>query len=150
LLPVQEACLALVWREGGQVFTADAGEVMQDDPDDPMRTAMRQMVGVFVELDRRTVVKRMRDGIRATSATGRHATGSYAYGYTGAGRGREHDAAPREDEQQAVRPIVQLRGQGASSRAIAATLDEEGLRPHKAEQWPPMSVRNVATREGCV
>ena len=44
---VQEAVLAEVWRMGGAVFTATAGEVLRDDPDDPYRTAMRQMMGVF-------------------------------------------------------------------------------------------------------
>jgi DNA invertase Pin-like site-specific DNA recombinase len=146
-LTVQEACLALVWREGGHVFTADGGgEVQQDDPDDPMRTAMRQMVGVFAELDRRTTVKRMRDGIRAKAATGRHATGSYAFGYEGAGKGRERDAAPRRDEQAAVRRIVELRAEGVPYRTIAETLDAEGLRPRRAERWSAMSVRNVAVR----
>jgi DNA invertase Pin-like site-specific DNA recombinase len=146
-LTVQEACLALVWREGGYVFTADAGEVQQDDPDDPMRTAMRQMVGVFAELDRRTTVKRMRDGIKAKAATGKHATGSYAYGYEGAGKGRERDAGPREDEQAAVRRIVELRAAGEPYRAIAAQLDAEGLVPRRAASWSAMSVRNIAMRE---
>lgn len=146
-LTTQEAVLALVWREGGRVFAADEGEVQQDDPDDPMRSAIRQMVGVFAELDRKTVVKRMRDGIKAKAETGRHATGSYAYGYRGAGKGRERDAAPRDDEQAAVRRIVDLRASGASYRAIAAALDEEGLRPRRAARWSPMAVRNVAVRE---
>ncbi|HEY8588523.1 MAG TPA: recombinase family protein [Naasia sp.] len=146
-LTVQEACLALAWREGGRVFTADAGEVQRDDPDDPMRTAMQQMVGVFAELDRRTTVKRLRDGIRAKAATGRHATGSYPYGYEGAGRGRERDAGPRGDEQRAVARILALREDGGSYREIAAQLDEEGLRPRRADRWSAMSVRNVAVRE---
>jgi DNA invertase Pin-like site-specific DNA recombinase len=50
-LTVQEATLAIVWRAGGHVFTADAGEVLRDDPDDPMRTARRQVQGVFGQLD---------------------------------------------------------------------------------------------------
>src|SRR5271157_2429172 len=37
---VQEAVLAMIWRAGGHVFAADQGEVLADDPDDPMRTAM--------------------------------------------------------------------------------------------------------------
>jgi len=43
LLTVQEAILAQVWKLGGRVFAADTGEITPDDPDDPMRTAMRQM-----------------------------------------------------------------------------------------------------------
>ena len=48
-LTVQEAVLALVWRDGGRVFTVEDGEVLEDDPDDPMRTAIRQMRGVFAQ-----------------------------------------------------------------------------------------------------
>ena len=146
-LTTQEAILALVWREGGKVFTSDTGEILQDDPDDPMRTAMRQMMGVFAELDRKTVVKRMRDGMKAKAATGKKATGSYAYGYEGAGKGRERDAAPRDDEQRAVERIMQLRSAGVPYRVIASTLDNEGLRPRKAAKWSAMSVRNIAVRE---
>jgi DNA invertase Pin-like site-specific DNA recombinase len=146
-LTVQEAALALIWRDGGTVFAADAGEILKDDPDDPMRTALRQVVGVFAELDRRTVVKRMRDGRKAKAEAGRKATGAYAYGYEGTGKGRERDAAPRTDEQAAVRRIAELRGAGQSYRQIAATLDTEGLRPRRAASWSAMSVRNVAVRE---
>jgi DNA invertase Pin-like site-specific DNA recombinase len=60
---IQEALLAIVWQLNGPVFAVDmGGEVPPDDPDDPMRTAMRQMAGVFAELDRRMIVKRLRDG----------------------------------------------------------------------------------------
>lgn len=42
----QEAILATVWAvRGHRVFTC-AGEVLADDPDDPMRRVMRQVVGV--------------------------------------------------------------------------------------------------------
>lgn len=47
---VQEAFLAAVWTHGGRVFLASGEEVPRDDPDDPMRTAMRQMMAVFSEL----------------------------------------------------------------------------------------------------
>lgn len=146
-LTVQESALAIVWRAGGSVFAADTGEVKQDDPDDPMRTAMRQVIGVFAELDRRTVVKRLRDGRAAKKAAGRHATGSYAYGYHGDGKGRERDAAPDATEQAAVSRIFELRREGKSYREIAATLDSEGHKPRRAANWSAMAVRNIAIRE---
>ena len=74
-LTVQEAALAIAWQAGGRVFTADTGEVLRDDPDDPMRTALRQVVGGVAELDRRMVVKRLRDGRAAKASTGRKVTG---------------------------------------------------------------------------
>jgi DNA invertase Pin-like site-specific DNA recombinase len=111
-----------------------------------MRTALRQVVGVFAELDRRMVVKRLHDGRAAKAAAGRHATGSYAYGYEGAGKGRARDAAPRTDEQAAVARIVELRSAGESYRSIAATLDAEGHRPRRAASWSAIAVRSVAQR----
>ncbi len=145
-LTVQEAILAMVWQHGGRVFTADDGEVREDDPDDPMRTAIRQMRGVFAELDRAMVVKRLRDGRKAKEAMGRKAVGTYAYGFRGAGKGRDRDATPDEDEQRIVRRIGELRAAGESYREIAAALDREGLRPRRAESWSAMTVRSIAQR----
>jgi DNA invertase Pin-like site-specific DNA recombinase len=129
------------------VFSVDGGEVHEDDPDDPMRTAMRQMRGVFAQLDRGQVVKRLRDGRKAKAASGRKAVGAYAYGTRGHGTGRERDAVADPVEAVAVRRIVELRQAGESYRTIAAALDAEGHRPRRAEQWSPMAVRNVALRE---
>jgi len=61
-LTVQEATLAVAWQADGHVSTADSGEVLRDDPCDPMHTALGQVVGVFAELDRRMVVKRLHYG----------------------------------------------------------------------------------------
>ena len=131
-----QAAFGLGDEAGGQV-----------DEHGVLATALRQMVGIFAELDRRTTVKRMRDGIRAKAAEGRHATGQYRYGYEGAGKGRARDAAPRTDEQAAVARIVELRTDGESYWAIAVTLDAEGHRPRRAAAWSAMAVRSVAQRE---
>jgi DNA invertase Pin-like site-specific DNA recombinase len=146
-LAVQEAALAAVWRLGASVFTVDSGEVHEDDPDDPMRTAMRQMRGVFAQLDRGQVVKRMRDGRRAKAAMGRKSVGAYAFGYRGHGAGRERDAVPDPIEQVVVNRIIALRRDAMSYRAIAATLDGEGHRPRRAQAWSAMAVRAVVQRE---
>lgn len=145
-LTIQEAILAHVWTEGGRVFAADQGEILKDDPDDPMRTAIRQMQGVFAQLDRAMATKRLRDGRRLKAAAGRHAVGQYAYGSQGIGKGRDRDAGPNEVEQAVVDRIVELRLEGASYRSIAATLDKEGLRPRRAERWSAMTVRNIVAR----
>ena len=70
------ACL-----EGGRrVFTLDAGEVQQDDPDDPMRTALRQMMGVFPQLERGMVPARLRRSKEAKRAQGGYLGGQVSYG----------------------------------------------------------------------
>jgi DNA invertase Pin-like site-specific DNA recombinase len=147
-LTVQEAVLQVAWQAGASVFTVDGGEVMADDPDDPMRTAMRQMAGVFGQLDRALVVKKLRDGRKAKAAAGRHAVGDYRYGTQGQGDGKMRDAVPNPAEQAVVSRIVELRQEGASYRVIAETLDAEGLRPRRAARWSAMSVRNIAERAG--
>lgn len=87
-LTVQEASSTLFWKLGANVYTADTGEVLPDDLDDPMRTAIRQVFGVFAQLDRAMVTQRLRDGRSAKAATSRKAVGAYPYGYRGAGKGR--------------------------------------------------------------
>ena len=144
---IQEAALAALWACDYRVFAADQGEIMPNDVDDPMRIAMREMAGVFAGLDRRMVVKRLRDGRKAKEAAGRKATGDYAYGYEGAGKGRERDAAPREDEQAALRRILGLRQAGQSYREIVSALEAEGFQPRRAAHWSPMTVRAICMRE---
>lgn len=47
---------------------ADHGEILPDEADDLVRTAMRQMTGVFTQLDRAMIAKRLRDGRRIKAA----------------------------------------------------------------------------------
>lgn len=145
-LTVQEATLAVIWRSGGRVFSTDGDEVLQDDPDDPSRTFIRQVMGGIAQLERAMVVKRMRDGRLAKAATGRKSVGAYAYGTHGEGKGRERDAAQNPAEADAVARILELRAEGASYRAIGETLDAEGLKPRRAERWNAMTVRAVCQR----
>ena len=147
-LAQQEGILAAVWAARAHAYAAaEGGEVHEDDPDDPMRTAMRQMRGVFAQLDRAQIVKRLRDGRRSKASEGHHAVGAYAFGYRGDGQGRKRDAVPDAEEQAGVDRIRVLRKAGQSYRAIAAVLDQEGIRPRRAATWSAMSVRNVAERE---
>jgi hypothetical protein len=45
--------LAQTWKYGGLALTADQGEILPDEP-------MRQMMGVFAQLDRGMTVARLR------------------------------------------------------------------------------------------
>jgi DNA invertase Pin-like site-specific DNA recombinase len=141
-LTVQEATLAAAWALGATVYSVDLGEVPQDDPDDPMRTALRQMVGVFAQLERGMITARLRAGRRLKAGRGGYAYGSPAYGQRA-----EHGAlVPDEAEQAALARIAELSAAGESLRAIAATLDAEGLRPKRADKWSAEAVRRVIAR----
>lgn len=146
-LTIQEAILAQVWSDGRNVYAADQGEVPRDDPDDPMRTAIRKMQGVFMELDRAMITKRLRDGQRIKAAEGRHWTGPYRYGEQQVVHGRQRDAGPNPNELRIIARILELREDGLSYRQIATSLDGDGIKPRRAERWSSMMVRNIAIRE---
>lgn len=143
LLTVQEAILAKVWQLGGKVFAADTGEITPDDPDDPMRTAMRQMAGVFAQLDRAMLVKRMRNGRAEKARRGGYAGyGSPAFGQ----QAKDGELVPDETESAVVARIAELRASGASLRQIAAQLAAEGSTPKRGGSWHPQTVARVLAR----
>jgi DNA invertase Pin-like site-specific DNA recombinase len=142
LLTDQEAALAIVWRSGGRVFTVESGEVLADDPEDPMRTAMRQMAGVFFQLDRAMIVKRLRDGRRHKAEQGRYAHGRPPFGWRAEGGELLEDPT----EQAALARIRELRGQGQSLRAIGAALEAEGHHPRRGQHWAPNVLARIIER----
>jgi DNA invertase Pin-like site-specific DNA recombinase len=141
-LTVQEAILAQVWRHAGSMFTSDSGEVARDDPDDPMRTAMRQMMGVFSQLERAMIGARLRAGRKLKAERGGFAYGSPPFGYKAEGGGLVEEP----EEQQALKRIRQLTSRGASLRTIARTLEAEGYRPKRANRWHPETLRLILSR----
>lgn len=148
-LTSQEAILSLIWREGGRVFTTEDDEILPEDPDDPVRDALRQIMGIFAELDRKTVVKKLRDARKVKAALGKKAVGQYKFGETGVGKGQERDAGPHDGERVAIDRIMELRTSldDLSYREICAQLDQDGIKPRRAAQWSPMTVRNIVLRE---
>lgn len=143
-LTVQEAVLAHVWDAGGRVFTIDeGGEIAEDDPDDPMRTAIRQMRGVFAQLDRSTINKRLRDGRWAKALAGGYAFGAPPLGY----KAHQRTLVPEEAEQSTLHRIEALRASGASLRAIADALESEGHRTKRGGvRWHPHTIARICRR----
>jgi DNA invertase Pin-like site-specific DNA recombinase len=130
-LSVQESTLGYVWRVGGRVFAVDMDEILKDDPDDPMRTAMRQVLGTFAQLEKSLVVMRLRSGRKVKAENGGYAVGRPPYGWRAEGK----ELVPVEQEQKVIKRVMELRGKGASLRGIAATLESEGHRPRSGEHF---------------
>lgn len=152
---VQEALLARVWLVGhAAVFTSlPPTEVMRDDPDDPMRTAMREMAGVFAGLERRMIAKRLRDGRRAKAAAGGHATGATPYGWRSGKRGPNNPngaLVPVPFEQAALRRMNELRDAGASTHQIADILIAEGHPTKRGGRWASATVSRILSRHSSV
>jgi DNA invertase Pin-like site-specific DNA recombinase len=139
-LVVQEAALAQCWKHGGRAFMADQGEILPDDPEDPMRTAMRQMMGVFAQLDRGMTVAKLRRGRRIKGELGQYAYGAPPYGWAA----HKKALTPAEAEQAGRARARQLRDEHELSfREIAAVLDSEELPPKRGGRWHPETVRRM-------
>ncbi len=146
-LIVQETVLAEIRRIGGEVFSTSPAEAsyLTDDPDDPSRKMIRQVLGAVSEYERSMVVLRLRNGRRRKAQMGGYASGAPAYGY----EARDGDLVELEEEQVTVKRIWDLRASGASLRAICSTLEAEGHRSkRRTTKWQPMAVKRVLDRLG--
>lgn len=152
-LTTQEALLAAIWSRGGVVFTSDGFEVPEDDPEDPMRTAMRQMAGVFAQLDRAMIAKRLRDGRKAKARRLAEAGKKYAWSHAPYGYVKDPDTGqllPDEgsEAEQTINDIVTLKGSGWTMRGIAHKLNEDGrATPSGRGTWSATQVMRILQRE---
>ncbi|AYN43365.1 hypothetical protein D9753_36055 [Streptomyces dangxiongensis] len=133
-------------KHGSRAFIADQGEILPDDPEDPMRTAMRQMMSVFAQLDRGMTVAKHRRGRRIKGKKGQ-----YAYGAPPYGRQAHKKELTEEEMEQAGRARARARARARqlrdeeqlSFREIAAVLEAEDIRPKRGERWHPETVRRL-------
>lgn len=136
----QEGVLGEIWTSGGRVFSlGDGGEVLEDDPDDPMRTAVRQMRGVFAQLERGLIRQRMSRGKREKKAQGGYVGGAPPLGSRSAGGRLVED----DNERETVERIIELHDAGSSLRQIIAVLDAEARRTKRGASWHPTTVARV-------
>lgn len=149
---VQEAVLAMVWQSpGSEVFTS-TGPVLRDDPDDPMRRAMRLMIGVFADLERGLIAKRLRDGRKAKAAKGGWAAGRTPFGYhsekkTERAADNQHGAlVPVAAEQATLARMLELSRERKSSRQIAAILTAEEHPTKRGGRWQSATVTRILAR----
>jgi DNA invertase Pin-like site-specific DNA recombinase len=143
-LIVQEQILAEVRRIGGEVFTTAAGEAgyLTDDPDDPSRKLIRQVLGAVAEYERSMIALRMRSGRRRKAEKGGFAYGSPPLGY----RAESGRLVPADDEQAALHRMRELHATDLSIRGIAETLQQEGFRTKRGAQWHPTTVARALRR----
>lgn len=143
-LLVQETILRDVRRFGGTTHSTSATEAayLGDDPSDPARKLIRQILGALSEYERALVTLRLQGG-RATKA----AKGGFAYGAPPFGYKSEGGVLVEvPDEAAAVSVMRTLRDGGASLRAVAAHLDATGTRPRRGVSWHPNTVREILRR----
>jgi len=141
-LTIQEAVLAQAWRHNGRVFTF-AGEVLADDPDDPMRTAMRQMMGVFAGLERAMIAKRMRDGRRHKRERGEHPGGPAPFGW----RADNKELIPLPSEQYVLSVIRDLRVMKLTQDQIVERLNVHDFKTRSGVPWSRSVLKKILERD---
>lgn len=115
----------------------DGGRLRRSD-----EAALRQMVGVFAQMERGMIAARLRAGRRR-----KHAEGGYAYGGPPYGFRAERGAlVPVPHEQAIVCRMSELRAEGLSYRAIAVRLDLEGTRPRRGSRWDASTIGRILGR----
>jgi DNA invertase Pin-like site-specific DNA recombinase len=138
-LTVQEAALQQVWSAGGRVFSIDTGEVMADDPDDPVRTFVRQILGAVSQLEAGMISRRLRRGREHKASLGGYAHGSPPYGFRADGGVLVADT----NEQSVTQFMKGLRQEGRSLREITSSLNDSDIRSKRGGIWHPQTVARV-------
>ncbi|MEU6244823.1 recombinase family protein [Streptomyces sp. NPDC047024] len=138
-LTQQEAILAVVWAHGKRVFTADRGEHLPDDEDDPMRTFVRQVMGAAAQLERGLIAKRLRNGRKTKAAKGEYAYGAPAYGQRSEDKALTVDA----DEAAVLDQMRTWQAEGISIRGICDRLNERNIPSKRGGRWHPTTVARL-------
>jgi DNA invertase Pin-like site-specific DNA recombinase len=143
-LVIQETLLAELRRMGAAVFTTSAAETgyLSDDPDDPSRKLIRQVLGAVAEYERGMISLRLRSGPARKAEKGGFAYGAPGFGY----RAEAKELVGDDKEQAALARISELHAAGASLRENAATLQAEGHRPKRSSRWHPGTLARTMTR----
>jgi DNA invertase Pin-like site-specific DNA recombinase len=144
---VQENIFADLWRirPAVEVFSTKGGEAQhcrRDDPADPSRRLIRQVLGAVAEYVRAQTVAKLQAGKRRKAQAGGYVGGQPAYGT----RATDKSLVPDQAEQAAIARILELHAAGASLRTIAATLSGEGHRPKRGDRWHAQTVARVIER----
>lgn len=145
-LVLQEQLLAEVRRLGAETFSTDGGEqgYLKDDPDEPSRRLIRQVLGAVAEYERAMITLRLRLGRRRKADRGGFAYGSPPYGW----KARRGDLVPDPLEQEGLTMARDLRSQGRSLAVIGRKLEAAGHLPRRGGRWHPTSVKRILERAG--
>jgi DNA invertase Pin-like site-specific DNA recombinase len=143
-LHVQEAVLARVWEAGGCTFEVGPDrEVLQDDPEDPMRTFVRQVMGAAHQLDAAQIRQRLQSARRRKRDQGGYVGGIVRYGWRVEGEGREAVLIEVEGEQLVLARMRKLSREDVPLRRIARMLNDEGVPTRRGGQWRHTTIRSA-------
>jgi DNA invertase Pin-like site-specific DNA recombinase len=145
-LVMSEQLLSEVWNAGGEVVSCSKGEGdLRNDPNDPSRALIRQVLGAVAAYERSMIVLRMKRGRLAKKAKGGYAAGAPPYGYRSDGNG---NLVPEPAEQEGLALVLAMVSEGASYRLVASELNRRGIpsKRGKVGSWFPSTVSSIVRR----
>jgi DNA invertase Pin-like site-specific DNA recombinase len=149
-LLTQEVLLRDVRQHGADVVSCSNAEndYLKDDPQDPTRKLIRQVLGAVSEFERALIKLRLHRGRALKAERGGFAYGSPPFGYRADGG----ELVPVPEEQAAIQLAVELFRSGASLREIGVALAERGYPSKRGGSWYPSTMarlldRSVSTRD---
>jgi DNA invertase Pin-like site-specific DNA recombinase len=136
-LMVQEQVLADCWATGATVLSCSPTErvyCQPDNPEDPARTLIRQVLGAVAAYERAMIRLRMSKGRRRRLRQTGWAGGPTPFGWD--------DPA----EQATLDEVSTQRATGASWATVAANLNERGLFKRNGNRWSRQELHQVHTK----
>jgi DNA invertase Pin-like site-specific DNA recombinase len=127
---VQEAAIRELNRNGFRLVSTCEPDLMSSDPH---RIAIRQMMGVFAELDKAQIVVRLRAARQRKRAANGRCEGRKPYG-------------SRPGEQKVIERMRRLRAKGCGYQVIAEQLNEASIPPRSGARWYPYTVSKILQR----
>jgi len=126
---------------------------LDTDMDRIIKETTRKMMGVFAELERKMIVKRLSDGMKKKASNGDKPVGRQPFGYEYT---KDHKTAINDAQAAVIRDIFSFRGNGMSLNQIAAHLNSDAYHSahsdaytgnNKDRVWTNQSVRLVLTND---
>jgi site-specific DNA recombinase len=143
-LLTQEFLLRDIRQRGADLISCSTAEAdyLQEDPHDPTRKLIRQVLGAVSEFERALIRLRLQRGRALKAERGGYAFGSPPFGY----RAESGELVPVLEEQEAIALAFKLRRSGCSLREIGQALSEEGHRSKRGGAWYPSTVARLVSR----
>lgn len=136
-LMVQESVLADAWRTGADVLSCSETErtyCQPDNPDDPARTLIRQVLGAVAAYDRAMIRARLVAGRRRKIADVGYAGGPEPYGWS--------DPSERET----LAYVAGRRQRGSTWQQIVTDLNASGRTKRNGKPWTPSALQRTFAR----
>ena len=131
-LMIQESIIADLQRNGFEIVSVTEPDLCSNDP---TRKLMRQILGAFSEYEATMIALKLRGARqRAAAKNPNYREGRKPFG-------------ARPGEQETIVRIRELRTQGQTLSAIAATLTAEDRKPRAGERWHEKQVARILQRE---